>query len=92
MRPLIRKIGAKLTPRSFRHRGLLRRVERMKKVMSMMADRAFEKNPAGMAKLASSPELKEQFNLLETLSEEQLSEFLDMLEAGAPEEYKHLLR
>ena len=56
-----------------------------------MTERAIHRDPEGMAKLLSNPELHQQFHQLATLPEAELIAFLDMLEKGIPKDIKRLV-
>jgi hypothetical protein len=50
--------------------------------------------PSGrnFAKLAGSKKLQRQLRLIDFLDNEAFAEFLDMLEAGTPENLRHILQ
>jgi hypothetical protein len=73
---------------------LQERVERIKPIIEIMAERAMQQSPRKvrkLTKLATSPELQRQLALLDTMPDEALALFLDMLEGGLPEDFKHHL-
>jgi hypothetical protein len=83
----------KLMKSQKRQRAELRsRVERLMPVIGLMASAAMTDREVEMAQFARSPELHEQFDSLGNMTDAQLEQFLDMLEAGLPKEYKDLLK
>jgi hypothetical protein len=68
------------------------RVERITRIIEAASVQALDRHGKTFAKLADSAKLQRQFELIDALPDELFGEFLDMLEAGVPDEFKHMLR
>jgi hypothetical protein len=71
---------------------LAARVERIAPIIKAMGARALEYPDQRLCEIAASPEFHRQLDMLAELTNEQLAMFLDILEAGVPEEFKDRLR
>lgn len=67
---------------------IAQRIERVKRITTVMAERAIQNDPS-LGKFAGSPEVRAMFEDLSTKSDEQLLPLLELLEASMPEEFKN---
>ena len=71
------------------------RVARMRRIVQIMTDRALSKGGKKRRQirtLADSQKLREQMVMIDKLSDEDFLQFIDLLEAGVPDDLKHMLQ
>jgi hypothetical protein len=72
--------------------SLAARAERMRRIIDVAANDAESQQPGEISALFGNPELMAAFETVGSMPDEQLAEFLDMLETGCPKKFKHLLQ
>ena len=67
------------------------RADRIWKIIELASFQAPDKHRKKLIKLARSSKMRRELELIDRLPDEQFAQFLDMLEAGTPEEFRHML-
>src|SRR5579859_2014958 len=91
-RNLLRKSPSPAIAPIVRSPELQARADKLLPIVEAAGPRAVDQHSKKFAKLASSEKLQRQFELIDALSDEDFAMFLDILEAGVPDEFRHMLQ
>lgn len=68
------------------------RADKLLPILEQASARALDVHGKKFAKLAGSPKLQHQFELIDALPDGDFAAFLDILEAGVPDEFRPMLQ
>lgn len=68
------------------------RADRIWQIIELASVQALDRHGKKFLKLATSKKLRRQFELIDGLPDELFAQFLDMVEAGTPDEFRHMLK
>ena len=86
-RNLLRKSPPPAIAPIIRSPELQARADKLLPIIEAASARAMDQHGKKFARLAGSAKLQRQFELIDALSDEDFAMFLDILEAGVPDEF-----
>lgn len=77
---------------SGRSPALLARAEKLVAILEIASVKALDRHGKKFLKIATSKKLRRYFERVDSLPDPLFAQFLDLLEEGMPEEFRHMLK